>query len=288
MTSLFRATLLQVGYGDDESLADRVDRVCAWIGSLPDTDLVILPELWAHGGFASGTWAAQAESIDGTTIQRLSRVASQKGIWLHGGSIIERAAADEDQGPDGRGLWNTSVLLDPAGAVQLTYRKIHRFGFGEGEPRLLEAGQEIAATDAVLRSRHTRLGLATCYDLRFPELFRQLTEASAEVLLVPAAWPLPRVEHWRLLGRARAVENQAWVLQCNTAGTHSGTTMGGHSQVIDPTGEVVAELGVDEGSLTVDLDLDLVAQTRHGFPVLADRRIRIGGGPSFTPETNAG
>lgn len=93
------------------------------------------------------------------------------------------------------------------------------------------------------------------------------------MVLLPAAWPLPRTEHWRLLGRARAVENQAWVLQCNTAGTHSGVEMGGHSQVVAPTGEVVAELGCDEGVLMAKVDLDLVRQVRADFPVLLDRRL---------------
>lgn len=283
--AIIRTTLLQVGYGDEESLTDRVDRVCAWIRTLPDTDLVILPELWAHGGFASHSWKAQSEAIDGRTIQRLAGVAVDMGIWLHGGSIIERAATGDDRGPDGRGLWNTSILLDPAGRVQVTYRKIHRFGFGEGEPRLLEAGEQVCATDVGLAAARTRLGLATCYDLRFPELFRELSESGVEVVIVPAAWPLARVEHWRLLGRARAIENQMFVLQCNSAGTHSGIAMGGHSQVIDPTGEVLGELGTAEGALTADLDLDLVTQTRRGFPVLADRRIGLSSLPTSKANT---
>lgn len=115
--------------------------------------------------------------------------------------------------------------------------------------------------------------MATCYDLRFPELFRRLGDLGADVIVLPAAWPMPRVEHWRLLGRARALENQSWVLQCNTAGTHSGVEMGGHSQVVAPTGEVVAELGSEEDVLLTDIDLSLVASVRADFPVLADRRI---------------
>lgn len=273
MSSIVRVALVQVGYGDGESLGDRVDRVVAQLEALPDADLVVLPELWAHGGFASDTWAEQAETLDGPTVRRLAEVARKRRFWLHGGSIIERVVDGADPGREGRGLWNTSLLFAPDGDLAATYRKIHRFGFGDGEPKLLEAGEDLTVASVRFAGGSADLGLATCYDLRFPELFRGLLEGGAGVVVVPAAWPLPRVEHWRLLGRARAVENQTWVLQCNTAGTHSGVTMGGHSQVIAPTGEVLGALGEDAGVLNVEIDLDLVAQTRELFPVLRDRRL---------------
>ncbi|XBB67826.1 carbon-nitrogen family hydrolase [Nocardioides sp. WV_118_6] len=278
MSAPLRVTLVQVGYGDAESLRDRVERVVRQVEGLPEADLVVLPELWAHGGFASDTWAEQAETIDGPTVRRLAGLARQRGTWLHGGSIVERAADGADPGPEGRGLWNTSLLFAPDGRLHTTYRKIHRFGFGDGEPRLLEAGDRLAVTDVpfAVGAGTATVGLATCYDLRFPELFRGLGEREAGLVVVPAAWPLPRVEHWRLLGRARAVENQTWVVQCNTAGTHRGLTMGGHSQVVAPTGEVVGELGEAEGVLSVEVDLGLVARTRASFPVLADRRLALG------------
>lgn len=275
MSSHVRTTLVQVGYGDEEVLADRVERVVAQLADLPDADLVVLPELWAHGGFASDNWTEQAEAVDGPTARRLAEVARQRGFWLHGGSIIERAADDSDLGPEGRGLWNTSLLFGPDGELRATYRKVHRFGFGEGEPRLLEAGDRLVVSRLPWANEGADVGLATCYDLRFPELFRGLGDRQAEVVIVPAAWPLPRVEHWRLLGRARAVENQTWVLQCNTAGTHRGITMGGHSQVVSPTGEVLGELGEGEAVLTVEIDLELVRKTREGFPVLRDRRLAL-------------
>lgn len=273
MSSKLRVSLVQVGYGDEESLVERVERVATQLEDLPDADLVVLPELWAHGGFASDTWTEQAEGLDGPTVRRLTEVARQRGFWLHGGSIIERATEGAARGPEGRGLWNTSVLFTPDGTLRATYRKIHRFGFGDGEPRLLEAGESLGITGVSLGGGAASLGLATCYDLRFPELFRGLVDEGIGIVVVPAAWPLPRVEHWRLLGRARAIENQIWVLQCNTAGTHRGLAMGGHSQVVAPTGEVLGELGELEDVLTVNIDLDLVAQTRESFPVLRDRRL---------------
>jgi predicted amidohydrolase len=120
---------------------------------------------------------------------------------------------------------------------------------------------------------HDRLGLATCYDLRFPEMFRALLDGGAEVVLMPAAWPAKRVHHWRLLTLARAVENQSYVVACNTAGTHAGVPMGGGSMVVDPWGDVLAEGGTGEEVLVADLDLELLRSTRESFPVLADRRL---------------
>jgi predicted amidohydrolase len=192
------------------------------------------------------------------------------GVTLHAGSFVERLT---EPGPDGRTLANTSLLVTADGA-RTAYRKIHRFGFGSGEPKLLEAGTEIVVAE--LRSsagESTLAGLSTCYDLRFPELYRRQLEAGAEVFVVPAAWPAARVAHWTLLGRARAIEDQAFVVQCNTAGTHAGAEMGGRSQVVAPTGEVLAEAGTDEEVLVVDIDPGLVARTREAFPVLADRRL---------------
>jgi predicted amidohydrolase len=119
-----------------------------------------------------------------------------------------------------------------------------------------------------------RAGLSTCYDLRFPEIYRRQVDAGAELFVVPAAWPAARVAHWTLLGRARAVENQGVVVQCNTAGTHARTPMGGRSQVVAATGEVLAEAPHDgEAVLSVDVDLAATTSYREAFPVLADRRL---------------
>jgi predicted amidohydrolase len=116
-------------------------------------------------------------------------------------------------------------------------------------------------------------GLATCYDLRFPELFRRLVDSGAETFLLASGWPSARIEHWSVLARARAIENQAWVVACNSAGTHAGVEMGGHSVVIDPRGTVVAEAGTGEVVLEADVDVELARTWRRSFPVLADRRL---------------
>jgi predicted amidohydrolase len=252
-----RVHVIQLSYGDDETVVARVDRVVASVLAQQGADLVVLPELWPNGGFAYDSWEASAEPLDGPIVTALRTAARRLGALVHMGSLVER---DET----GR-LFNTSVLLGPDGEIRATYRKIHLFGFGEGEPKLMTPGDDIVV--------HDGLGLATCYDLRFPEQFRRLLDAGAEVVLMPAAWPAKRVAHWRLLAQARAVENQSFVVACNTAGTHSGVPMGGGSIVVDPWGSVLAEAGTDEEVLVVDLDLDVVARTRSGFPILDDRRL---------------
>ena len=271
-----RVAVVQVEYGDGEPVAERVERVAGLVRGLAGHDLVVLPELWAPEGFSYRLWADRAEPLGGPTATAMSAAARDAGVVLHAGSIVERAADGAPLGPQGRGLWNTSLVFGPDGALLGTYRKVHRFGFGEGEPRLLEAGEDVVTLDVPLPvsgGDAVRVGLATCYDLRFPEMFRRLLDAGSQVVVMPAAWPMARVAHWTLLGRARAVEDQVFVVACNTAGTHSGHAMGGASQVVGPAGEVLAEAGDGAEVLSVELDVDSLAGVRERFPVLADRRL---------------
>ena len=268
-----KVALLQIGYGDDETVADRVDRVAALVREQRGHDLVVLPELWAPGGFAYETWETRADTPHGAIATAMSAAAKDADVTLHAGSIVE-TSSDGSTGPEGKDLWNTSLVFAPDGTLQATYRKIHRFGFGAGEPKLMEAGERIVTTELPNGVGGTvTAGLSTCYDLRFPELYRAQLDAGAKVFVIPAAWPRRRVTHWTLLAHARAIENQCVVLACNTAGTHSRTEMGGHSQVVLPTGEALAVAGLDEQVLSVDVDLSLVDSWRADFPVLADRRI---------------
>jgi predicted amidohydrolase len=276
--SIVRISLIQLGYTDDESVADRVQRAARLVREQAGRDLVVLPELWAPSGFGYRSWAERAEPTDGEVAMAMAAAAREAGVVLHAGSIIERSV---ETGPEGKRLWNTSLVFDRAGQLASVYRKIHRFGFAEGEPSLLEAGSEVAVVDLPLSGSGaagepvglSTCGLSTCYDLRFPELYRRQLDAGAEVFVVPAAWPAARVVHWSLLARARAVENQCLMIACNTAGTHAGVRMGGRSVVVLPTGEVAAEAGEDEEILAVEVDLNVIAQTRAAFPVLRDRRL---------------
>jgi predicted amidohydrolase len=291
-----KVAVVQLAYGDDEPVEDRVARAADLVRAQRGHDLVVLPELWGPGGFSYKQWGQRAETVDGPIAAAMSAAARDAGVVLHAGSIIERAASGADAGPQGRGRWNKSLLFGCDGQLLATYRKVHRFGFGEGEPQLLEAGTEVVTVDVprpvgqgadpsvqlstphvngavTVPSDVVRLGLTTCYDLRFPELFRRLLDDGAQVVLVPAAWPAARIEHWTLLGRARAIENQLFVVQANTAGTHATHEMGGHSQVVGPWGEVLAQAGADEQVLSVDVDVDGLDGVRVRFPVLADRRL---------------
>jgi predicted amidohydrolase len=244
-----------------EEPAARVDRTLALVRAQRGADLVVLPELWVQGGFAFETFAATAEPLDGPTATSLADAARDLGAWLHAGSLVERAA-------DGR-LYNTSLLLRPDGTLAATYRKVHLFGFAGGETTVLTAGDDVVTADL----DGTTVALATCYDLRFPELFRAFVDRGAELFLLPAAWPTPRITHWSLLARARAVEDQAIVVALNGCGDQGGVQLGGRSVVVDPWGAVLAEAGSGPEVLVVDLDLAQVAKTRADFPVLADRKL---------------
>ncbi|MGW4323668.1 carbon-nitrogen family hydrolase [Streptomyces sp. NPDC004684] len=254
-----RASLIQIAVDEGESVASRRQRAAALVREQAGADLVVLPELWTTGAFAFEEFEAAAEALDGPTHEVMAKAASDAGVWLHAGSIPERA-------PEGA-VYNTSLVFSPSGDLVASYRKIHRFGFDKGEAVLMGAGRE----PVTVPLPDTTLGLATCYDLRFPELFRSLVDGGAEILVIPAGWPERRRAHWALLARARAVEDQAFVLACGTAGAHAGVPQAGHSIVVDPWGEVLAEAGHDEEVLTVEFDPGRVATTREQFPALKDR-----------------
>ncbi|MDH4158823.1 MAG: carbon-nitrogen family hydrolase [Actinomycetota bacterium] len=256
-----RVAALQLDFDPAELYEDRVGRTVGLAHAQRGCDLVVLPELWPNGGFSYRSWADTAEPLDGPLVQALGNAARDIGGHVHLGSFVERH-------PDGS-LTNTAVLFGPDGGQLAVYRKIHLFGFGEGEPLLMTAGRDLSVVDTA----HGRWGLATCYDLRFPEMFRKLVDAGVELVIVPAAWPAARVQHWSLLARARAVENQMVVVAVGTAGEHAGKRMGGRSVVVDATGGVLAEAGDDAQVLVVEVDMGHVARWRKEFPVLGDRRL---------------
>ncbi|WP_262059316.1 carbon-nitrogen family hydrolase [Streptomyces sp. STR69] len=254
-----RASLIQIAVDEGESVESRRVRMGALVREQAGADLVVLPELWTTGAFAYELFGSEAEPLEGPTYEAMAKAASDAGVWLHAGSIPER----DPEGP----LYNTSLVFSPSGELAAAYRKIHRFGFDKGEAVLMGAGSELVT----VRLPQTVIGLGTCYDLRFPELFRGLVDAGAETLVLPAGWPERRRSHWTLLAKARAVENQSFVLACGTAGTHAGVPQAGHSIVVDPWGEVLAEAGAGEEVLTVEFDPSRVSVTREQFPALKDR-----------------
>lgn len=258
-----RASLIQIAVEPDESVEARRERAASLVVAERGADLVVLPELWPVGAFAYTVFEQEAEPLRGPTHDVMARAAAEAGVWLHAGSFVERA-------PDGT-LYNTTLVFSPDGERSAVYRKIHRFGFDKGEAVMMGAGEELVTVTLP----QTTLGLATCYDLRFPEQFRGLVDAGAETLVVAAGWPERRRAHWTLLAQARAVENQAYVLAVATAGTHADVPQAGHSIVVDPWGEVLAEAGADEEILTVEFDPAKVGATREQFPALKDRRLGL-------------
>jgi predicted amidohydrolase len=256
-----RVDALQLAPDYGASIEARRDAVAAAVRGCAGADLVVLPELWPQGGFRYRRWVEQAEPLDGPTLALVVEAAREIRAHVHGGSFIERDA-------EGR-LFNTSLFVGPDGSLLATYRKIHLFGFAEGEPELLTAGSNVV----MVRTALGPVGLATCYDLRFPELFRALVDAGAELVLVPAAWPKSRVSHWSLLARARAVEDQVVVVAVNCSGEQGGKQMGGCSLIADAIGNVLAEATEGADLLTAEVDLDELRAWRSRFPVLADRRL---------------
>ena len=255
-------TLIQLECSTIEPVYGRVARALGMVAEAArDSDFVILPELWHVGAFDVAAAREHAQSIDGPLVVELCAVAREHGIWLHAGSICERTV-------DGR-HFNTSVLITPQGAIAAVYRKIHLFGFSEGETTLMSSGDELIVVDTPLG----RTGLATCYDLRFPELFRGLVRKGATAILLTSGWPTPRIGHWDVLTQARAIEDQAWIIACNQVGSQPGIDLGGHSCVIDPRGNVVARADGEERVLRATIDPQAPAAWREAFPVLDDMRL---------------
>lgn len=171
-----RASLLQIDVNDSESVDSRRQRLATLVREQAGVDLVVLPELWTTGAFSYESFGTEAESLAGPTSEAMAKAASDAGVWLHAGSIPERD-------PDGT-LYNTSLLFTPSGDLAAAYRKIHRFGFDRGEAVLMGAGGELVTVPLP----DTTVGLATCYDLRFPELFRGLVDAGAETFVLSAGF----------------------------------------------------------------------------------------------------
>ena len=215
---------------------------------------MILPELWHVGAFDVDAAREHAPAARRAARAALGGLAAEHRAWLHGGSFCE--LADDGQ------HYNTSVLFAPDGELVASYRKVHLFGFDGGETVLMSGGEELVVVETPLGPT----GLATCYDLRFPELFRALTDGGATAFLLTSGWPTPRIEHWDVLTRARAIENQAWFVACNEVGAQPGIELGGHSVVVDPKGAVVAQARHREEVLFVDVDPQASVRLAGGVP----------------------
>lgn len=225
-------------------------------------EIVLLPELWHAGAFEVEMGIELAEPLEGPLALQLACAARKHRVWLHGGSFVEERGSGE--------YCNTSVVFDPAGELVAVYRKIHLFGFDSAEAKLLAAGSDVVVVPTPLGPT----GLATCYDLRFPELFRAFVDAGATAVLICSGWPASRISRWSVLAQARAIENLINLVGCNETGRQAGVELGGNSICCDPWGEVVAQAGPAEEVLVAELDSDQPTRARAQLPALLDRRLR--------------
>jgi omega-amidase len=220
-------------------------------------DVIVLPEMW-NTGYSLENIEDIADQAGEPTQSMFSAFAKKHGINVIAGSVANRTEG---------GVKNTIFAYDRNGGKAGEYSKLHLF-------RLMDEEKYLVQGDSIgkLSIDGAAAGMMVCYDIRFPELSRKLALEGAKVLFVPAQWPKPRLHHWRTLLQARAIENQMFVIACNRVGVSRGTEFFGHSMIISPWGDVIAEGGEEETTLTATLDLSETDRVRGTIPVFQDRR----------------
>ena len=235
--------------------------------------LVALPEYFCLMGRSDRDKLAVAEAPGmGPIQQMLAQAAREHGVWLIGGTLPIRC---DDPGR----VLNSNCVYAPDGTLVARYDKIHLFRYDNGRERYDEGGTiRAGSTPTSFQAGAFRVGLSVCYDLRFPELYRALMQPPCDLLSVPAAFTYPTgLAHWELLLRARAVENQCYVIAAAQGGTHeNGRRTFGHSMVVDPWGEVIAVQPEGEGVVLAELDAARIAAVRTQLPALEHRRVLSG------------
>jgi predicted amidohydrolase len=265
-----RVALCQTNSGEDVAANEPQALALLEEAAAGGADLAALPEVWPCQGSAPQVRAA-AEPIPGSRTEALAEAARRHGMWIHGGSVLEL----EDER-----VFNTSVLFDRGGELVATYRKIHLFDADppgaqpSRESFLYTPGEQVVSAE----TEFGRVGLSICYDVRFPELYRMLAVAGAVILFVPSAFRYETgVDHWDVLLRARAIEEQAFVVAAAQWGTWGPPGRErrnfGNSLVADPWGRVIARAPDGVGVTFAELDLDEVRRVREVLPALRHRRL---------------
>ncbi|MGN7287477.1 carbon-nitrogen family hydrolase [Shouchella rhizosphaerae] len=240
------------------------ERVKTWVEQLCREQLerpltIVLPELWTTG-YQLEDLGELAEEEGGKTIAFLQQLARAHRIHMVAGSIATKK--------DG-GIYNTALVIDAQGKLVYTYDKVHLVPM-LNEPAYMQGG---SVPPALFELDGVKMAVLICYDLRFPELARRLALEGAEVLFIVAEWPLARAMHWKALQQARAIENQFYLLSCNSVGSHNGTDYAGTSMVIDPWGEIIVEgSSTEEEWLQCKVDFSKAAEVRERVPVFSSRR----------------
>lgn len=231
------------------------------MSSYPNTDIIVLPEDWSTG-FSDEMFHNQEEYVeneDGRSINFLKSLALKYKVWVIGGSIGTLHNDGE--------MRNTTYIIDRNGRVIGDYSKIHLYSDMDEDFKLKHGNKA-----DIYQIEDAKVGLMICYDIRFPELARIYSIKGSNVLFVTSEFPLPRTNHWRTLLMARAIENQVFVVACNRVGDGPMGTYIGHSMIIDPWGEIIAEAGEDECIVYGSIDLSMVDIIRDTIHVFRDRR----------------
>ena len=224
-------------------------------------DVLLLPELWRLGFYPKPV-LSYADADGRETRKALATIANKYQVNVVGGTVAN-AIGDK--------VFNTSYIFDRTGRMLATYHKTHLFS-PSGEHEDFTAGD----TFVTFTLDGIKCGILVCYDVRFPEAVRKLALEGVQLLFLPAAWPLKRLIHWQTLIRARAIENQIFVIACNEAGIDgSEEQLAGHSAIIDPWGEILAEAGEGEEILQGNLRLAIQAQIKESMNVFGDRRPKL-------------
>lgn len=221
------------------------------------SNIIVLPELWSTG-YDLENAVRYASSLDSGIFQETAGLALKYGINIVGSclSLIDRGV-----------FGNTALWIGSDGSILADYTKIHLFRLML-EERYLTPGNR----PTIVMTPFGKVSLAICYDLRFPELFRYYALAQTQMVFLPAEWPYPRLNHWRTLLKARAIENQFFMIACNRVGESKGTSFFGHSMVVDPWGDILVEGSEEEALLSAVIDLESVSEVRQKIPVFQDRR----------------
>ncbi|TDF96641.1 carbon-nitrogen family hydrolase [Paenibacillus piri] len=249
---------MDIAIGEPESNFSKLETMLEQAvtgGTKPD--VIVFPEMW-NTGYALERIHELADADGQRTRELLSAFSRKHGVNLIGGSIAEKKGGD---------IYNTIYAFNREGREAADYSKIHLFRLMDEEKYLKEG-----TTVGQLKVDDVPAGMMICYDIRFPELSRKLALGGAQILFVPAEWPNPRLHHWRTLLMARAIENQMFVVSCNRVGISGTTEFFGHSMIIDPWGEVLAEGGETEQIVRAEIDMGLVAEVRSRIPIFEDRR----------------
>lgn len=247
---------MDIALGQPKANLATVERLAAEAAGRK-SQLLVLPELWSTG-YDLENAGRHATPLDEGIFAATANLARRYQLHILGSCLALL-------GPGQYG--NTAVWFDPAGNNLAAYSKLHLFRL-MSEEQYLTAGQQ----QTMVETPWGAAGLAICYDLRFPELFRAYALGGAKIIFLPAEWPHPRLAHWQTLLRARAIENQIFIAACNRIGTAKNNTFFGHSCLINPWGETVIEGGEGELLLTATIEIDQVDQVRQKIPIFADRR----------------